>query len=318
MNEQSIAIFSYEHRTYEFFDPRKEFRRLCLLHELQVKEIPLSKHHNDFNCDEIEIWEVTMIDNDHHHIPDIDQYLHIIERNDNEYIISIHNQLIKIQQGSSDSWMNELWVSSIVLSRFILKNDITSYHNYIKDDTRKPLCLELGAGCLGLLSMAALIKNMDVIATDKENLTKILEINLKNFINTNNFDITSSYRVEVLDWTAFSENNIDNNQKNEIKQRILGNRVPDFIICSDCLYSTAAVKPLLETINYLSGKNTVLIIANELRTALDEFILIARHDNVNPRTFKDIELSKEDSDIYTSNDSGIDRYANRPVRLLIC
>jgi hypothetical protein len=47
--------------------------------------------------------------------------------------------------------------------------------------------------------------------------------------------------------------------------------------------------------------------ANELRTALDEFILLARHDKENPRIFRDIELSEDD----------ITSYENRPVRLLI-
>ena len=320
MNNHSIALFSYEHRTYPFFDPRNEFKRICKLYGLIVKVIPLSKHHKDYNCDEIELWEVTMMDDTGNNISYDDPFLHIIERNDTEYKVSIMNQLVHIKQGYNDNWMSSLWASSIILSRFIIKNDITIYHrnNHDDDDKRdKPLCLELGSG-LGLVSISVLSKNMDIIATEKEGAIPMLHSNLQQFMETNQFNITSSYKVEVLDWSSFDkENKTTNEYKQELKQKILGNRVPDYILCSDCLYSTAAIKPLLETINYLSGEKTVLIMVNELRTALDEFILLARHDEKNPKTFRDIELSQDDSVIYNSDDSGLERYANRPVRFLI-
>ena len=301
MNNQSIAIFSYEHRTYPLFDPRDEFRRICSLYGLRCKVIPLSKHHKNYNCDDIELWEVRA-NIDEANI-DEDNYLSILELN-NEYTVTVMNKLIQLKKGNNDSFMDSLWPSSVVLSRFILKNGITGYKKH-EDNRAKQICLELGSG-LGIVTMALLQRNFYVIATDKEALIPTLEYNLKQFSNANENSTLSSYKVEPLDWSSFE-------MKQELKEKVLNNRMPDYIICSDCVYSTGTIKPLLDTINYLSGKDTVLIMANELRTALDEFILLAKKNKENPRTVIDIEISEDDRVSYTSN---LGSYANRPVRLL--
>lgn len=61
MSSTSKAYFSYEHRPYPLFDPRDEFARLCQLNGMEVKKIPISQHHEFYNCEEIELWEVTLV-----------------------------------------------------------------------------------------------------------------------------------------------------------------------------------------------------------------------------------------------------------------
>jgi hypothetical protein len=173
------------------------------------------------------------------------------------------------------------------------------------------------SGC-GLVGLSLLIKNMDVIVTDKDSMIETLNYNMKQLIeenNNDNFKINSSYEVASLDWSFFDDTYSDE-KKSILKNSIIGDRCVDFIVCSDCLYNSASIRPLLNIINLFSNANTVLIIANELRSALDEFILLARHDDTYRRTFQDIELTEEDIFVYrNNNDNG--RYANRPIRLLI-
>jgi predicted nicotinamide N-methyase len=59
--------------------------------------------------------------------------------------------------------MGTLWASSVVLSRWILKND--TIFNIKNTQKQKKLCLELGSGC-GLVGLSLLIKNMDVKITE--------------------------------------------------------------------------------------------------------------------------------------------------------
>ena len=62
MNSTSRSYFSYEHRPYPLFDPRDEFVRLCRLNDMKVRKIPVVEHHEFYNCEEIELWEVTLLD----------------------------------------------------------------------------------------------------------------------------------------------------------------------------------------------------------------------------------------------------------------
>jgi len=316
MNESSIAIFSYEHRIYPLYDPRDEVRKLCSIYGLKVKVIPLSHHHEDYNCDEIELWEITMNNEKNSKEEEEEEeveLLQILEWGNHDYInIKIFNKLIHIKQNTSDV-MGTLWASSVVLSRWILKND--TIFNIKNTQKQKKLCLELGSGC-GLVGLSLLIKNMDVIVTDKDSMIETLNYNMKQLIeenNNDNFKINSSYEVASLDWSFFDDTY--NDEKNSIlKNSIIGDRCVDFIVCSDCLYNSASIRPLLNIINLFSNVNTVLIIANELRSALDEFILLARHDDTYRRTFQDIELTEEDIFVYRNDN---ERYVNRPIRLLI-
>ena len=61
MGSHTIALFSYEHRPYPYFDPRFEFERLAGLYGLSVKNIPLTDHHPIYCKEDIEIWEVRRV-----------------------------------------------------------------------------------------------------------------------------------------------------------------------------------------------------------------------------------------------------------------
>lgn len=54
-------------------------------------------------------------------------------------------------------------------------------------------------------------------------------------------------------------------------------RAVDIVVCSDCCYSTAAVLPLLDALQEVcTVGHTVVVMANEQRSALDSFITTAR------------------------------------------
>jgi len=61
MDDNSLALLSYEHRPYHLFDPRQEFYRLALNHGLEVHIVPLQEHHEIYSSEEIELWKIRRI-----------------------------------------------------------------------------------------------------------------------------------------------------------------------------------------------------------------------------------------------------------------
>ena len=47
---------------------------------------------------------------------------------------------------------------------------------------------------------------------------------------------------------------------------------PRMIVLSDCFYQYDAVDPILRLLDAMAGKSTFILVANELRTAFDEFL----------------------------------------------
>jgi hypothetical protein len=44
------------------------------------------------------------------------------------------------------------------------------------------------------------------------------------------------------------------------------------IVLSDCFYQYDAVEPILKLLDAMAGESTFILVANELRTAFDEFL----------------------------------------------
>ena len=47
---------------------------------------------------------------------------------------------------------------------------------------------------------------------------------------------------------------------------------PEMIVLSDCFYQYDAVEPVLKLLDAMAGASTFILVANELRTAFDEFL----------------------------------------------
>lgn len=59
MRQDSVAIFSYEHRHYADYHPAEKFRELAEAKGFKVKTVPTSDLDPVYSVDDIQIWEVT-------------------------------------------------------------------------------------------------------------------------------------------------------------------------------------------------------------------------------------------------------------------
>jgi predicted nicotinamide N-methyase len=297
---KTVAIFSYEHRPYALFDPRQEFQRLCELRGLVVTVIPLSEHHSIYRAEDIELWEVRRISPLGGDIMDNRSKLLLhCWGEDKECIratlttsIQDCSQLpqqiipltIKQSQVSGSGIGSFLWASSVIASRLLIEGKWLPISQQNTDDDSIPICLDIGAGC-GLTSMVAHHLGYNVIATDRSSLVHgLLQENIQEYLQSAAFK--SILDCRSLDWESVSPTNWNDQLQISPSQRIR------YIICSDCLYSSPAVQPLLYLLDYialrefrllpgeLSEQQSVTIrvlVVNELRSALEEFLYFALH-----------------------------------------
>jgi hypothetical protein len=90
-----------------------------------------------------------------------------------------------------------------------------------------------GAGC-GLTSMALHAAGFQVTTTDKVSLLSILQQNISNYLHASgSVEETNTIAVKPLDW---------DNESTFLPMH------PSIIVCSDCLYNSATVTPLLNVL----------------------------------------------------------------------
>ncbi len=98
--------------------------------------------------------------------------------------------------------------------------------------------MKTGSGC-GLTAMALHRRNFSVIATDKKIMLGLLSKNIGSYISNVNSRETN---IEVFhfEWDKLSE---------EANVSIpISMQDPDLVVCSDCLYDSNSVAPLIQTI----------------------------------------------------------------------
>ena len=95
--------------------------------------------------------------------------------------------------------------------------------------------LELGSGC-GLVAIALALSGYRVIATDKPTVLPLLQRNLESFqARVSTTDEPPQVETCTFEW-------------NTSRPEQLQNIDFDAVVCCDCVYSTAAVEPLLATL----------------------------------------------------------------------
>jgi predicted nicotinamide N-methyase len=190
---------------------------------------------------------------------------------DNDFSIDLKEQTIFLADGKEGL---HLWESSVVLTRFVLKNSSLFSNKNI---------IELGTGC-GLLGISILKKinvkhftfsdyNEDVLNNLKENI-KINKINNKN------------YEILKLDWRDY--NTINNKY--------------DIIIGSELIYQGGFIKELVLLIDKILNENGLCYICMpEQRSMTNKFLELLNENNLNYKKeyftdnnlFRDILNDKE-------------------------
>ncbi|GAC75744.1 hypothetical protein PANT_18d00043 [Moesziomyces antarcticus T-34] len=197
-----------------------------------------------------------------------------------------------VQRSDTNSTGSSLWLSSQVLSAFLL-------HTHAKPQLRtgshvkRKRMLELGSGT-GLLSLLMVRLGWDVVATDIEPvLDSVLRPNidagLYQLVNEGHAD-PEQIHVCTLDWTAAEEcktgslrDAIWRMNSTESSGTSGGPRL-DLIVTADTIYEPGLIRPLLSTISYVYRRQTdvkpTILLALERRDPahIDHALQIARDD----------------------------------------
>ncbi|XP_071730867.1 uncharacterized protein [Rutidosis leptorrhynchoides] len=158
-----------------------------------------------------------------------------------------------------------MWDSGIVLGKF-LENAVETGLLVLQGKK----VIELGAGC-GLVGCIAALLGSQVIVTDMPDRLRLLKKNVEDNLFG---DVRGSATVNELTWGDRSDPQ-------------LFQPLPDLVIGSDVIYSEEAVTDLINTLVELSGTETTIILAGELRNdavleyfmeAAMEYFIIGRVD----------------------------------------
>ncbi|CAL0323873.1 unnamed protein product [Lupinus luteus] len=152
-----------------------------------------------------------------------------------------------------------MWDSGVVLGKF-LEHSVDSGMLLLQGKK----IVELGSGC-GLVGCIAALLGGEVILTDLPDRLRLLRKNIET--NMRHGSLRGSVTATELTWGEDPD------------PEIVG-PMPDYVLGSDVVYSEGAVIDLLETLGQLSGRNTTIFLAGELRNdAILEYFIEAAMSN---------------------------------------
>ncbi|XP_016488404.1 uncharacterized protein LOC107808401 isoform X1 [Nicotiana tabacum] len=151
-----------------------------------------------------------------------------------------------------------MWDSGVVLGKF-LEHAVEAGRIHLQGKK----VVELGSGC-GLVGCIAALLGAQVILTDLPDRLRLLKKNVEANLYG---DVRGSATVTELTWG----DELDHGIKDPL---------PDYVLGSDVIYSEGAVMDLLATLLDLSGTQTTVILAGELRNdaILEYFLQAAAED----------------------------------------
>lgn len=206
---------------------------------------------------------------------------------------SINTCFRLIQRNDTNSTGSSLWLSSQVLSSYLLHAYAKVSPKQAAESTRKKV-LELGSGT-GLLSLLMARIGWQVVATD---IPPVLESVLQPNVKAGLFQMvaagqTTPDQMEVceLDWTVPPENwqrcretGSPSTEGLPDRTRSTNDQRFDLILTADTIYEPSIVRPLLSTIAHLyrrqCGHSPTVLLALERRdpTHVTEALRIARDE----------------------------------------
>ena len=152
-----------------------------------------------------------------------------------------------------------MWDSGVMLGKF-LEHSVDSGLLVLQGKK----IVELGSGC-GLVGCIAALLGGEVVLTDLPDRLRLLKKNIET--NMKHISLRGSITATELTWGGDPDPE-------------LTVPTPDYILGSDVVYSEGAVVDLLETLAQLSGPNTTIFLAGELRNdaILEYFLEAAMND----------------------------------------
>lgn len=265
--------------------------------------MPLSEHHSVYRAEDIEIWEVRRrrqsADHSHRNVVD-DGRAKLVVHNWGEAQPVIEATLVtyppdgmsvvplRISQAASGGSTvgNMLWPSSVLCSRLLLSGQ----HLRPPLDSPSTVCLDVGAGC-GLTSIVAHHLGHSIVATDRPSIVDgLLGANVRRYFDAvTDREASQSSRLQCLslDWEAMFSGASTSDWFEQLGDASIG-----CVLCSDCLYSSPAVQPLLSLLDTVALRERSLVqsresetrsvsvqvlLVNELRSPLEEFLYFALH-----------------------------------------
>ncbi|KAJ8602925.1 hypothetical protein CTAYLR_001493 [Chrysophaeum taylorii] len=247
LREGCVGLVAYEKRTYPAFDPRERFRSLLADRGVSLTVTNRDAHDPDFAADDLEIWEIRVgVETQ------IGDGLRVLTWGPPACRFELRKagetRAFDVPHHPRDAIGAASWPSALATARYFL------HHS----SSRPPLrVLELGSGC-GLAATVLSHLGHDVLATDLPDVCVVLRR-----------ATPVSVEVAPLAW----------GDSDSCYPSDLASQRFDLVLCSDCVYDSTAVTPLLSTLAHLwqlPNPPSALFIANEQRTALDTFLATFR------------------------------------------
>jgi len=222
-------------------------------------------------------------------------------------IREVPEKVLRIEQEPTEGVGCHVWPSSIVFCRYLLsapgKELLLQMRQGLKDRVR-PVAVELGAGC-GLNTLVLHYLGVNVVATDMQSVIGLLERNVvrniarsssksdgvalsvngvssESIAEDSSFD-SISIMLNTFDWqttnSSLHTKSLDM-LRESVEVCVLGRPsflcnyafFPDLVVCSDLLYSTNSINLLHGAICEIAGPDTIIMLCNQMRTALDTFL----------------------------------------------
>lgn len=159
-----------------------------------------------------------------------------------------NSSLVKVREETGDSIARHIWDASLGFLIFIQQRlGISSTHDAVSrlfesSKTKRLRVLELGAGC-GIVGIAfAQLLDCDMLLTDLDDASEILQTN----VDLASITSGSTLRAEVLDWSS------DLHDSFNVRY--------DLVLVSDCIYNPDSSVHLVETLKRLASNSPRVLV----------------------------------------------------------
>ncbi|CAH1772923.1 unnamed protein product [Owenia fusiformis] len=197
---------------------------------------------------------------------------------------------LNISQCSTGDVGCVVWDAALVLMCYL---EMPDFHNSAGESSMKEkIILELGSGT-GAVGIQAACLGGNVTITDLKEFLPLMDLNIKN----NAENITGTVVAKELKWGE---------DISSFKSPV------DILLLADCIYYEESLEPLVQTIEDLSGPETMVLCCYEERTTGNKPMLQKKFFQLINKAFTTEEIPQEKQDPhYRSEDIHIIKFTKR-------